>query len=260
MEQKDPEHSPVDGTAGAVEAGSGPGEPGDGGVQGPSRLRDAALGLLILLVSFVGSMLFSLWARDEAIAPPAPAPGPATTALPGFPGAVDPFEVLPYARELTVRRLFQGFVATGVGEDGTLDFSKQANLRFSFQSPPGRGPQPQRAGGTLPARTFCGRQMVVVDEKGMRAKEDKPSISCSLSDPRELPGFVGCGLDDIWSLARKHKFRRGHDARIEYYRSKAGPAFRFVGRDKKGKTGSLVVSARDCRTLISGKDQRGSVP
>ncbi len=226
-----------------------------------SRKKDAAMGLSIICVAFVGCMLFSLWARDAALSKPAPPPGLPVKDLPGFPDEVRALELLPYARQMSVRALLQGFVAERVKPDGTLDFTKKkTSLRFSFQSAPGRGPQPPRQGGTLPVRTYCGRQSVVVGSKGMNTREDNPTVSCPRNDPRQLPVMSQCTLEDVWKTAKRHKFKRNRPARIEYYRSRSGPAYRFIKKNKKGKTRSLVVSARDCRRVLTGKEQRGGVP
>jgi hypothetical protein len=231
------------------------------GATSPPRTGDAILGLLIIVLSFAGSMLFSLWARDAALAPPAPAPGPPLTDLPGFPDQVRPLELLAAARKTSVRQLFQGFVADGISSDGTVDLSKKGNqIRYSFQDLKGRGPQPHRDGGTLPIRTYCGRQSVVVDDKGMRAKEDAPSVPCSRSEPRVLPLPTSCSIEDVWKVAKRYKFRLHKPARIEYFRSKGGPAYRLVQNNSKSNKLRLVVSARDCRSVLSGKRQRGVVP
>lgn len=228
---------------------------------GRPRLADAAAGLLIIVLSFAGSMLYSLWARDAAIAPPAAAPGPPRRDFPGFPARVRPFEVLDVARGLTVRQLFQGFVAEGMTSEGTIDLTlKKNSLRFSFQDQKGRGPQPYREGGTLPIRTYCGRQSVVADSRGMVAQEDIPNVPCSRPEPRELPTVASCRIEDVWKVAKRHDFRLNKPARVEYFRAKGGPAYRLVQKDRRSKTLTLVVSARDCRSVLEGKQQRGSVP
>jgi len=228
----------------------------------PSRRRDRVLGLLILCTTFAGCLGFSLWARDAAIHDPAPPPGPPTRDFKGFPNAVRPFEVLPLAQGLSIRPHLQGFVAQGVKPNGTLDFDKKnTHLRFAFQSLPGRGPQPNRTGGTLPVRSYCGRQNVQVGRAGLATSPDHPEVSCPRADPRALPVPEKCDLRDVWTFASKERrIAAKGTAEIEYFWSKAGPAYRFAAKDQKDKMQRFTLSARDCKTLLTGADQRGTVP
>src|SRR5688572_25015042 len=223
-----------------------------GSLETPSRHRDRLLGLMILLTTFGACLGFSLWARDAAIHDPAPPPAPPTRDFLGFPTKVRPFEALEVALGLTIRPLLQGFVAEGVKPDGTMDFTrKQTHLRLAFQSLPGRGPQPNRTGGTLPVRSYCGRQNVQVSRVGMSTSPDHAAASCPRTDPRALPVADTCDVKDVWKFAIK---QRGVAARgtadIEYFWAKAGPAYRFAAKDSKGKMQRFTLSARDCKTVI----------
>lgn len=233
-----------------------------GSLETPSRHRDRLLGLMILLTTFAACLGFSLWARDAAIHDPAPPPAPPTRDFEGFPKKVRPFDILPLALELTIRPLLQGFVAEGVKPDGTMDFTtKPTHLRMAFQSLPGRGPQPNRTGGTLPVRSYCGRQNVQVSRVGMSTSPDHAAATCPRTDPRALPVPEACDLRDVWKFATKQKnIPAKGTADIEYFWARLGPAYRFAGKDNRGKVQRFTLSARDCQTLLTGADQRGTVP
>src|SRR5690606_38500010 len=117
-----------------------------------------------------------------------------------------------------------GFVADRVLPNGLLDFSKNATrLRFSFQSLPGQGAQPNLPPGTLPSRAYCGHQNVTVTSAGIAAELDKPNFPCPSDTPQALPP-PKCRLDALWKLAKKKGVPAKRTARIEYYESKKGPA------------------------------------
>lgn len=223
----------------------------------PARRRDRLAGLIIICVAFAGCLALSLWAKEATTPKPAPPPAPPTKAgLSGFPDQVEPWDLVERARAMTVRDLFQGFVARGVTRAGTLDFTKKkTELRYSFQSAPGMGPQPPREGGTLPKRTYCGKQSVRVSQHGMGARPDVTDLPCPGRDPRELERPENCSIEDVWEVAAKRRGRLPKQARIEYYRAQAGPAYRFVGGKHR-----FVLSAKDCSTILEGKKQRGGVP
>jgi hypothetical protein len=228
-----------------------------------ARRRDRVVGLIIIGLAFLGCLGLSLFAKHLSTPRPAPDPAPPSTArLPGFPGAVRPFELVKRAHEVTVRSLFVGFDADGVRADGTMDFAqKGTKLRFAFQSPQGIGPQPPREGGTLPKRTYCGRQSVRVGKHGLVAEPDDAKVGCPRPEPEALPSPPpACGLEQVWALAKKRRIKDDGPARIEYFRADSGPAYRFVKEQKKGQAQRFVVSARDCREILKGRGQRGSVP
>lgn len=221
------------------------------------RRRDKVIGLGIVAVTFGLSMLISLWAKHESAPPTSEDPAPPTTSgLVGFPEKIDPLAVLPRARELTDRPLLRGFVADGVTPSGLVDVSdKKSKLRFSFQSAPGQGAQPPREPGTLPNRTYCGRQNVVVKKDGIAAEADVSSFPCTSKPPEALPE-PSCDLKKIWSLAKKKGAPTKRRARIEYFEAQKGPAYRFSIPGTKHR---FVVGA-DCKREIKGKRALGNVP
>lgn len=220
------------------------------------RRRDRILGLTIIVLAFAGCMGLSVWGMRVSTPRPAPEPEPASQdGLPGFPKAVRPLDILGRARSLTVRQKFRGFEVHGLKRDGTLDLTKAgSSLKFVFQSPQGRGPQPVRKPGTLPDRRYCGTQAIVVNSEGITALPDRATAPCGSSEIEDIGTPIGCGLEDLWAVAEKKKIKtRG--ASVEYFEAASGPAFK-IESDRR----ILVVSARDCNKELKGREQRGTLP
>lgn len=221
------------------------------------RRRDKRLGLTIIAVTFALCLAGSYWVKrasaPKGSAPPGP---PSAEGIEGFPTHVDPLRVLPRARTVTERSLFRGFVADGVRLDGTLDFTAHgSSLRFAFQSPPGKGAQPPREGGTLPKRTYCGKQNVQVRAAGLVADADVASYPCPSVQDEPLPE-PRCSLAKIWEKARKKGAPEDGKARIEYFRANEGPAYRFAIPGTRHK----FVLYGDCERELKGKAALGHVP
>lgn len=192
------------------------------------RKRDRIVGLGIVVAAFAIALGISWWAkvasRPEVAAPPGP---PRTEGIAGYPAAVDPIAVLPVARELTRRTLLRGIWAEGVRSDGSIDLSEgPGRARYAFQSPAGEGPQPPREPGTLPRRHYCGKQTVHLRREGLVADPDISDYPCPGQATDHLPD-PRCGFREIWAHAIKKGAPRTQVARVEYYRSRAGPAYRF---------------------------------
>jgi len=222
-----------------------------------SRRRDRVYGLAIIVLAFGGCMGLSVWGMRFSTPRPAPVPLPASTdSILGFPKSVRPFDVVERARALTVRERFRGFEAKGVRPDGTMDMSAaDTSIRFAFQSAQGRGPQPIRKPGTLPSRRFCGSQSVVLNQSGITALPDRPSHACGSDEIAELALPIACPIEQLWKLAEQRKIKRKGTAVIEYFEAALGPAFRFE-KDRR----NFVIAARDCKTELKGRDQRGILP
>lgn len=222
-----------------------------------ARTSDKLHGLLVVGAAFLISLGISLWAKrisePEQGSPPAP---PTTEGVVGWPSAIRPLETLATARELTRRNQLRGIVIEGVKSDGTLDM-KQAgtSVRYSFQSLPGQGPQPARVPGVVPRRNLCGRQSVALREHGLYAEPDQLDAPCHPTPPDPLPE-PRCQLSQIWEQAKQKGAGTQLYARIEYYRSAAGPAWRFELPD-----GSMRFSVYgDCRRELSRAEANGTVP
>jgi len=222
------------------------------------RRRDKAIGLVIIGVTFVLCILGSLWGKElaepEVSQPPRP---PTTEGVVGWPNKVEAIATLPAAREATQREELRGIVAEHVSADGTIDFEMTgAEVRYSFQSAPGRGPQPAREPGTVPRRSYCGKQNVFIRKRGLVAEADMAGYPCSPRLPEPLPP-PQCSIKDVWDFAIKNRgVPTGRPARIEYYRAKQGPAYRFT---LPGTQHRFSISA-DCSRELVGGDVFGGVP
>jgi hypothetical protein len=65
-----------------------------------------------------------------------------------------------------------------------------------------------------------------------------------------------CSAREIWRLAKKRRVPRDRLAHIEYFRSKAGPAWRF---EISGTQHSFTVYG-DCKRELVGPEAHGTVP
>jgi hypothetical protein len=222
-----------------------------------ARERDKRHGLVIVLSAFVIGIGISAWAkhasRPETSEPPGP---PVTEGVVGFPDRVDVVKTFAAARAMTKRTLFRGFSAEGVRSDGTIDVSEgSGRARYAFQSPPGLGPQPPLEPGTLPRRQYCGRQDVRLRHEGLVLEEDRADSPCSARHPEPLPD-PQCTLAQVWRHAIAKGIPSDRLARIEYYRARQGPAWRFEASD----TGDAFVLYGDCKRELTGHDTSGRVP
>jgi hypothetical protein len=215
--------------------------------------RDRITGLSILGVAFLGSLCVSWWASVVSAPESSPEPAPPTQeGLVGFPKNVDAMAALQQAHGLTLRERVYGIVLDGVKSDGTVDVTAaKSEIRFTFDSARGDGPQPERPKGTLPDRTYCGRQSIRVTPDGIFAEPDEPRTSCR-SGEGELPDPV-CGPKEVWDKARTRGVKPNALARIEYYRSSAGPAWRF---EERGGRHRFSVYG-DCKRMLNGREARG---
>ena len=221
-----------------------------------ARRRDQQLGLGLIAVSFVVAMVLS-WFASEAAQPETPEPPapPTSEGLGGFPAAVDPIAALALARGLTPRKLLTGIVAEGVRSDGTVNVADGTGLvRYHFESRSGEGPQPERPRGTLPRGRYCGRQQVVINSRGIAALPDQTTNRCRGRAPEGLP-VPRCDLQQVWAKALDKGWPSDKLAKVEFYRAKAGPAWRFmlIGTKKR------FVLYGDCGKELVGKDATGSV-
>ncbi|HEY6080066.1 MAG TPA: hypothetical protein VIW29_14730 [Polyangiaceae bacterium] len=239
----------------AAEPGALPAPPG--AVKDAPRSRDRVIGLLIVAVAFAICLALSIWAKEKSRPETSEPPGPPTVeGIVGFPSSVDAIATLPAARKLSKRPNLRGIVLEGVQSDGQLDLSEgPARVRYSFQSPAGHGAQPPRDPGTLPKRLTCGKQNVLLRKEGLVAEPDGADYPCPPGGVEALPE-PQCSAKDIWRLAKKRKMPRDRLAHIEYYRSKAGPAWRF---EIAGTPHHFTVYG-DCKRELSASEAHGTVP
>jgi hypothetical protein len=214
------------------------------------RQTDRLRGLIIVGATFVLCLLISVWAkrRSQPVLSLPPAP-PSSVGVVGFPNAVDAVKSLARARQLSQRNLLRSITAEGVKSDGTVDVSAAGRIRYGFQSNPGEGPEPPRQPDTLARHPYCGRQNINVSKEGMVAEPDAADSSCSPHPADPLPE-PHCSLADVWAHALTRGVPKERVARIEYYRSNAGPAWRFEAPHNRGRF-SLYG---DCQRELDAKE------
>ncbi len=215
------------------------------------------LGLVVVAASFMVCLALSLWAKErsrpETSEPPAP---PTVDGIFGYPNVVDAVNSYAAVRKLTKRPALRGIVFDGVQSSGTIDVSAgPGRVRYTFQSPAGQGAQPPREPGTLPRRITCGKQDVVLRTQGLVAEPDQADYPCPPGGIEPLPDPV-CSLREIWKLARQRRVPRDRAAHIEYYRAKAGPAWRF---EISGTPYRFSIYG-DCKRELVGLEAHGTVP
>ncbi len=192
------------------------------------RRRDRISGLLILSVAFCATLSISWWAKLEATPEAAqPPPPPSPEGLVGYPDKIKPEQALEIARTRTPRDQLRGFVAEGVAADGTLDVHQGGSIRYVFQSPPGEGPQPPRTESGPPRHHYCGKQTVHVRRPGVVVDQDLAAVKCPVTPAEPLPD-PRCGSDAVWKHALDLGAPADRLARVEYYRARVGPAWRFA--------------------------------
>jgi hypothetical protein len=223
------------------------------------RSRDRLFGLVIVAASFLLCLALSLWAKERSRPETSEPPGPPTVeGIVGYPNSVDAVATLIAARKLTKRPALRGIIFDGVQSDGTIDVSEgPGRVRYTFQSPAGQGAQPPREPGTLAKRITCGKQDVVLRKEGLVAEPDQADYPCLPGGGVEPLPEPQCSVREIWRLARKRKVPRDRAAHIEYFRAKAGPAWRF---EINGMAQHRFTLYGDCKRELIGADGHGNVP
>ena len=221
------------------------------------RSRDRLLGLVIVAAAFMVCLALSLWAKEKSRPETSEPPGPPTVhGIVGYPSEVDAVATLSAARKLTRRPALRGIVLDGVLPDGGMDVNEGATrARYTFQSSAGQGAQPPREPGTLPKRITCGKQNVVLTKQGLVAEPDQADYPCPPAGIEPLPE-PQCSARELWKVARRRKVPRDRPAHIEYFRAKAGPAWRF----EIAGTQHRFTLYGDCKRELSGAEAHGTVP
>lgn len=224
---------------------------------GPARKKDRLAGLLLVAVTFLGTLCLAWWAKTSTVPTTSRAPEPPTTqGIVGWPNAVDPIKNLAVARQRTERSELRGIVMEHVKSDGTVDTTKLGRVRYSFQSKPGEGPQPPLDAGRL--RTpYCGKQWVRIKKEGIQEDEDRAKSRCPSKGLDALPDPPRCSPKQVWDYAVSKGAPKDRTARLEYYMARAGPAWRF---HMVGKNRQRFTLYGDCGRELKGAEAVGSVP
>jgi hypothetical protein len=206
---------------------------------------------VIVAASFAACLALSIWAKEKSRPETSEPPGPPTIdGIAGYPNAIDPVDTLTAARKLTRRPILRGITIDGLQSEGVVDVSEgPGRARYTFQSEAGQGAQPEREPGTLPRRITCGRQEVVLRKEGLVADPDQADYPCPPGGVEALPEPV-CSSRTLWKLARRRKIPNDSRAHIEYFRSKAGPAWRF---EVLGTALRFTIYG-DCKRELSGAE------
>jgi hypothetical protein len=212
-------------------------------------------GLLIVGSAFLAGLCISWWARGVS-SPTGDVPAPPTPeGVVGYPHKVDPLATLDLARSLTKRKDLRGLSAFGVSSDGTVDVGAVGRtIRYSFSSQRGEGPQPPHPPGTLVKRVYCGKQSVHVNGGGIAADPDQAGLSCP-PNTEPLPN-PRCGPKQVWQAAIRHGVPTDQIANIDYFRSVAGPAWRF---DQPSAPRTIVLYG-DCERELTGSEALNAGP
>jgi len=218
-----------------------------------ARLRrtDRLHGLIIVGGTFVLCLLISVWAkrRSQPVLSTPPGP-PSPVGVVGFPSAVDTVKTLARARQVSQRNLLRSIAADGVRSDGLLDVNAyNGHIRYAFQSNPGEGPEPPRQPDTLARHPYCGRQNINVNRDGMVAEPDAADTICAPRPVDPLPE-PHCSPAEVWAHALGRGVPKDRIAHIEYYRSAAGPAWRFDAPHVRGH----FALYGDCQRELDPKD------
>jgi len=221
------------------------------------RQTDRLRGLVIVGLTFALCLMISLWAKRTSMprlsTPPAPA---SPVGVVGFPTAVDAVKTLARARQISQRNLLRSISADGVKSDGTVDVTApNGRIRYGFQSNAGEGPEPPRQPDTLARHPYCGRQNIDVLKDGIVAEADTADAICAPHPLDPLPE-PRCTLADVWAHALKRGVPKERVAHIEYYRSGAGPAWRFEAPHGRGR----FVLYGDCERELDAKEAVNAAP
>jgi hypothetical protein len=219
--------------------------------------RDRLVGLTILASAFLLSLGISWWAKAksaaEKVSPPRP---PTREGILGYPKAVDPLQALGVARGLTKRSLLGGVLIEQVRTDGTVDLdSGSGKVLYAFRSPPGQGAQPIHDPAERVRHLYCGRQIVALGREGMMAGPDMAGLPCNREHLEALPD-PRCGPRELWRRALEKQPNLKGLAKVEYYRSQAGPAWRF---ELPGSTLNFTLYG-DCARELDAADAQRLVP
>jgi hypothetical protein len=201
-------------------------------------LKDRFSGLVILVGAMACCLALSLWAREVARPESQLKASPATLrGIVGWPHAVDALGTLDAARRSSRPRELRQIILDGVKSDGTIDVvTGPGELTYLFHNGI-RKPAPKVPDAGTPAEKpkksdkadkvlQCPRQVVRVRRDGLDPQSELKQNRCPDSDYEPLP-IPACGPRELWARALELGASIRQLAHMEYYRSKAGPAWKM---------------------------------
>lgn len=217
------------------------------------ELRDRFAGLFVLVTSMALCICLSFWAKGQARPEWSMRVSPATLrGIVGWPHAVEAVATLEAARRSSRPRELRQIVLDGVKSDGTIDVvTGPGALTYHFHNNP-KKPKLPKATGTTPAEpkaqvadkpAQCPRQVVRIREDGIDPQPEMKDTRCPESTSEPLP-VPTCSPRDVWLRAVSKGASIRELAHMEYYLSKAGPAWK------------MTLPRRWFRLALSGDCQR----
>ncbi len=222
------------------------------------ELKDRFAGLLVLVVAMAACISFSFWAKVQARPETMLQASPATLrGIVGWPHAVDALATLEAARRSSRPRELRQIVLDGVKSDGTIDVvTGPGALTYLFHNYPkkAKAPKPNEPAvvekpGVVEKAPLCPRQTILVRKDGIDPQAEVRDNRCPtvMSDPLPIPT---CGPREVWVKAVAKGASIQQLAHLEYYRSKAGPAWKMAL--PRGRFQLALTS--DCQRELSRRE------
>lgn len=221
------------------------------------RRADLLKGLFVLFLAIGVAILLNLWSKEQ-VRPRNPEGATLGTlrGIQGWPDKIDVVGSLDAARDRSKIRELRGITVDGVGSDGVVDLKRRDTAsRFVFQGPPQPRPAKPRAAPSKlykdpgPTGPICNKQVVKLRRKGLYLEEDRPDSRCPSDIAEPLPPPL-CGAKEVWAHALTKGAKQDALARLDYFRSKAGPAWKFAIAHERFQ---LFVSGDCKRELLAGE-------
>lgn len=233
------------------------------------ELKDRFAGILVLVGAMAACVCFSFWAKEVARPELLLRRVPVTTrGIVGWPHAVDALATLEAARRSSRPRELRQITLEGVKSDGTIDVvTGPGSLTYLFHNGV-KKPKPKKPNDSAkPEKSklekskaerppHCPRQVVRVRHDGLDPQSELKDDRCSdVSGGYEPLPIPSCGPKQLWARAIAKGASIQQLAHIEYYRSKAGPAWKMsLPRDRM----QIAVSS-DCQRELD-RLQAAAIP
>jgi hypothetical protein len=214
-------------------------------------LKDRFSGLVVLVGAMALCLAFSLWAKEVARPESQLKVSPATLrGIVGWPHSVDALGTLEAARRSSRPRELRQIVLDGVKSDGTIDVvTGPGELTYLFHNVAHK-PKPKTESSSAADKTdkppLCPRQVVRVRRDGLDPQSELKHNRCPETSYEPLPA-PSCGPREIWEKAIELGASIRQLAHMEYYRSKAGPAWKM---SLSGNRFQLALTS-DCQRVLT---------